>query len=374
MEKERLYYIDWLRVLVVLSLIVYHSALTYTGLGDIYIRRPLHDVRGLPFLIITVPLRSYFMTLLFFVSGIASYYSFRYRGRRKFISERVKKVLLPFVLGTLFLCPIQAYFMARSNGFAGNLLDFTPEFFSPKIAAYLGYAHLWFLLYLFVFSFVCVPFFTKWSGNDARSNRIAQDLSKGNAIYIPILLIVIAEMILRPFFPGPQTLMGDWANDIVYLSIFLYGFVYASDKGIQQRVSRLAKPSKTIFFVLAAAYVLIEYLIMLNEARFEWLKIVLDVSKGLYECAAIIYLLWLGNRYMNKKSAVLSFLNKASFPIYLIHFVPVSMFTYLFIEKQINVYIKYLLVVILSYFFVFAVYTVLIRPAQTFLQECLGRK
>lgn len=368
MEKERLYYIDWLRVLVVLSLIFYHSALTYTELGNIYIRTPLHDARGLPFLIIAAPLRSFFMTLLFFVSGVAAYYSLKYRGNHKFIGERIRKVLIPFLLGTLILCPIQAYFKALYNGFSGNLISFIPEFFSYKIAEYLGYSHLWFLLYLFVFSLLCLPLFTKWSRNEAELKRITQFLSEGNNIYIPILFIVAAEMLLRPFFPGLQTLIGDWANDVVYLSVFIFGFVFASDISLQERLRRLAKISKIIFCVLAVVYIIIEYLIMLDESSFSSLKIFLDISKGLYECAAIIFLLWFGKKYLNKKSAVLNYLNKASFTVYMIHFVPVSMFTYLFMGMEMNVYMKYLLVVLLSYIFVFIFYELfdklVLRPAS----------
>ena len=85
MERIRLYYVDWLRVLVVLSLIPYHAALTYTGLGDIYIKTQINDIRVLPFLILSVPLGSFFMTLLFFLSGISAYYSFQYRVRTSYL-------------------------------------------------------------------------------------------------------------------------------------------------------------------------------------------------------------------------------------------------------------------------------------------------
>lgn len=356
MEKERLYYIDWLRVLVVLSLIFYHSALTYTGLGSIYIRNPLHDASGVPFLMIAVPLRSFFMTLLFFVSGIAAYYSLKYRGSTRFMGERIRKILIPFVLGTLILCPIQAYFKALYNGFSGNPINFLPEFFSYRIAEYLGYAHLWFLLYLFVFSLLCLPLFTKWTRNEAKLKRITHYLTEGNHIYIPLLFIVVAEMILRPFFPGPQTLIGDWANDVVYLSVFIYGFVFASDIRLQERVRGLVNISKVFFFVLAIVYIVIESLIMLDESRFSALTVILDLAKGFYECAAIIFLLWFGKKYLNKKSNILSYLNQSSFTVYMIHFVPVSMFTYLFMSVEMNVYMKYLLVVLFSYFFVFIFY------------------
>lgn len=91
MERVRLYYVDWLRTLVILSLIPYHAALTYTGIGDIYIKNVIKDIGALPFIIVTVPLGSFFMTLLFFLSGISSYYSFQYRGKINYLKERVNK-------------------------------------------------------------------------------------------------------------------------------------------------------------------------------------------------------------------------------------------------------------------------------------------
>jgi len=364
MEKERLYYIDWLRIVVVLSLVLYHSALTYTELGDIYIRAPLHNVWVIPFLIITVPLRSFFMTLLFFVSGIATYYSIKHRGKYKFLGERVRKILIPFLLGTLILCPIQAYFKALYDGFTGTLIKFIPIFFSSKITGYLGYAHLWFLLYLFVFSLLSLPLFAKWIKCEMELKNISQFLCKGNNIYMPILFIVIMEMLLRPFFPGPQTLIGDWANDVVYFSVFIFGFVFASDRYIQERVNRLANISKVILCILITVYIIIEYLMMTDESSFGDLKIFMDISKGLYECAAIIFLLWLGKKYFNKRSSALKYLNKASFTVYMIHFVPVSMFTYLFIRTELNVYIQYLLVVLLSYLSIFIIYELFIRRTR----------
>ena len=345
MGKERLYYIDWLRVLVVLSLISYHSALTYTGLGDIYIRTPLHNAGVLPFLLITVPLRGFFMTLLFFVSGIAAYYSFKYRGKNQFIRERIRKIFVPLILGTLILCPVQAYFKALYNGFSGSLVKFIPEFFSYKIIDYLGYAHLWFLLYLFVFSLLCLPLFSKWSGYKSDLKRVSLFLCKRNNIYLPILFIIAAEMLLRPRFPGPQTLIGDWANDIVYFSMFVFGFVFASDIKIQDRVNRLANISKIILCVLIVVYIMIEYLLATGSPEHRNLEMFSDVSKGLYECSAIIFLLCQAKKFLNRKSPVLSYLNKASFTVYMIHFVPVSMFTYLFAGVDMNVYLKYFLVV-----------------------------
>lgn len=157
METKRLYYIDKLRVLVVLSLIPFHASLTYLRLGTVYIKAPVSGISALPFLFVNTPLSDFFMTLLFFISGIASYYSFKKRGSREYMRERIKKLFVPFILGFLLLCPITGYMKALYEGFEGGFLRFIPQFFWYKIFYYLGYGHLWFLLYLFIFSMICVP-------------------------------------------------------------------------------------------------------------------------------------------------------------------------------------------------------------------------
>lgn len=361
MERVRLYYVDWLRTLVILSLIPYHAALTYTGIGDIYIKNVIKDIGALPFIIITVPLGSFFMTLLFFLSGISSYYSFQYRGKTNYLKERINKTLLPLVFGTMLLCPIQAYFQALNDGFEGNLIEFFPEFFSRKIVYYLGYAHLWFLLYLFVFSLICLPLFAKWTYDKERLVKISNFICKGRNIYIPIIFIILAEMLLRPFFTGMQTLIMDWANDVVYLSIFIFGFVFASDTRIQEKLNKLIKISVCLFVILSCLYVLIMYLWLIWGSKVSILVVLWAVTKGVYECCSIILFIYIGQKYLNKKSRVLDYLSKSSFWFYIFHFLPVNMFTFLFLNFQINMYIKYLSVVLLSFILTFIIYEIIPR-------------
>lgn len=363
MDKERLYYVDWLRVSVILSLVPYHAALTYSGLGDVYIKTPLKDLRILPFLIITSPLDNFFMTLLFFVSGIAAYYIFKHKSGKEFIREREKKILIPFALGTILLCPLQAYFKGLNEGFTGGYFRFLSEFFSSKIVDYLGYAHLWFLLYLFVFSLICLPLFTKWQKDKNRLLNITSFICKKNNIFIPIGFIILAETLLRPFYPGKQILVMDWANDIIYLSVFIFGFAFASDTKIQERLSDFINISKVLVIVCIVTFIYIDIQWTVYSSNAAYLSLMWAFIKGIYECSAIILLIGLGRKYFNKKSQTLSYLSKASFSLYIIHFLPVSAFTYFTTRAgfNVNVYLKYLLVIVSSYIFMFAVYEFIIK-------------
>ncbi len=356
MEKERLYYVDWLRVLVVLSLIPFHAALTYIGSGDTYIYAAVNNISVLPLVLFVSVLSSFFMPLLFFLSGMASYHSMQRRGEKGFVGERFRKLLIPLILGTLFLCPVQAYFKGLQEGFSGNFLQFIPEFFSEKIVYYLGYAHLWFLLYLFIFSMICRPLFSKWMKNSENLGKISEFLCKGMNIYLPILFIVAAKTVLGPFFPGPQTFVTDLANDVVTLSLFVCGFVFASDNRIQERVSRLKNIAASIFAIITVLYIAVNFI------DFSWVNIFIwYMAQGIYMCATIIFLICLGKKYLNLKSTVLGYLNKSSFTCYVFHYLPVSALTYFILKINANYYLKYLLVVLLSYVFVFAVYEIFVR-------------
>lgn len=356
MANKRLYYVDWLRVLVILSLIPFHSALTFLKLGNVYIKSPVIGIDAIPFVIVTTPLEDFFMTLLFFLSGIATYYSFQSRQSNQFIKERIHKLLLPFIFGTLLLCPVQAYLKSLFEGFHGSYIQFIPQFFSFKIVYYLGYAHLWFLLYLFVFSLICLPLLNKWRKNEAQIDKIGSFITKGNHMLIPIAFIILLEFSLRPFFHGSQTLIMDWANDAVYLSMFIFGYIFAANRQIQIKLKEYFKSSIVFGIFSLALLFFINYKWQIDGSSATYLTILWASVKGIYECSAIVFLICISSKYLNTESRQIKYLSKASFPIYIFHFLPLTFFTLFIINRSINIYIKYLLIISLSYISVFIIY------------------
>ena len=362
MQTRRLYYIDWLRVLVILALIPYHAALTYLKNGFVYIKEPVSDLSALPFLIITVPLYDFFMTLLFFVSGIASFYSFQKRDSKRYMGERLKKLMFPFLMGFLFLCPLTGYIQALYEGRGDGFLDFLPQFFWFNVVKYKSYAHLWFLLYLLVFSILCAPIFNLWKDRK-RIDRIATFISRGYRLLIPVAVVILLEVSLRPHFHAHQTLVFDWANDAVYLAVFICGYIYAADLRIQKKVTEYYKIS-IVFGLLsltALFYVNVETQMQLSDNIY--LSYLWVLARGVYECSAIIFLLNIGKKmtYLNEDGKAIRYLSRASFTYYIFHYLPVTFFTFLFIGLKIPIFLKFLMVIVLSYVTVFIIYEILRR-------------
>lgn len=359
MVRERLYFVDWLRALVILSLIPYHAALTYTGLGEIYIKKPISGVGVVPFIFTTMPLDNFFMTLLFFLSGISTYYSLKSRTGKAYTKERVSKLFKPFILGTIFLCPLQAYSMALYNGYEKGLFSFLGEFFSIKIVDYLGYAHLWFLMYLFVFSIICYPLFKWCLNNKDKVYELINKLINKHNIFIPIIWVIAVEAILRPYYPGMQILIFDWANDLVYLSVYIFGFIFAFDLRIQDRIDKLF--NKSIFMVCISAvtlFIIYYYWLVVGGMDFTVTR-VWALTKGIYEIFLIILLMIMGKRYFNKSNNVLIYLKQSSFIYYLFHMLPVTYITLIVIDLKINDYAKYLITVAGSFIAMAVLYKLL---------------
>ena len=81
-----------------------------------------------------------------------------------------------------------------------------------------------------------------------------------------------------------QTLVMDWANDIVYISAYIFGFIYASDLRIQDRLDNIL--NRSIILVLICFIVLFMiycYWLLYNGDNFI-VTIIWAFLKGVYEC------------------------------------------------------------------------------------------
>lgn len=355
MKADRLYYLDWFRILVVISLIPYHTSLTYTGYGDTYVTDIQEGISTIPLMIFQRALDPFFMTLLFFVAGCSAYYAMKKRSFGPFVKERSRRLLLPLLFGTFVLAPVQAYFKGLNLGYDGGFISFIPEFFSVKIVNYLGYAHLWFLLYLFILSCALYPLISYMSKGH-RHERIVAYLIEGNHICLPLIWIILLETILRPLFPGFQTFIGDWANVMVYGTVYVYGYFFASDNKVQERIKGLFKTSTILS---AASYIgmlaIFLYFHLSGVQAHPAYSVLWAMGKGIYEVFMIIMLTVLGSRYLNRATRLHRFLNQHSFNIYIWHFIPVSMLTYLFTQYDWNPIIEVAVITVAAFIVLFGI-------------------
>ncbi|QQO08447.1 acyltransferase family protein [Breznakiella homolactica] len=344
----RKYYLDWLRVITVALLVPHHAAITFSHIGDAYVltREP---VNSLYFFIQSTFLNLWFMRLLFFISGIAAFYGLRKRSHREFLTERVKRLLVPTLFGVALLCPASAYMLAKNTyGFTGSLLQFYPVFFS-NFEKYLGWGHFWFLAYLFVYSVILIGIRKYCGGTCSRyRERMGRLLSAGNGIFLPMAAVVFLEMVFRPFYPGRQNLYADWANVTVYLLFFLAGYAFGSREDFLEAVTKKIGGFGLLGGISAGCYIVLAYIQWrspqyagrIHTAGYGYAAFS-AFFRGIAEYSLVMVCVGTARKYLNRRGPVFSYLTKTSFALYIFHFVLLSLIMYFLIGIPANPFLLY---------------------------------
>jgi hypothetical protein len=385
-RDDRLAYLDWLRFLVVLLLAPFHAAISYTGMGSVYVYdTPVRDillsgsapvgVGPLALTEFTVFTDNWGMHLLFLVSGIGAAFSLRKRNGAQFMGERCNRLLVPLLIGSVFVVSIQSWLGALSFGkFSGSFFAYFPTFFNgistgPQGSGNFEWGHLWFLAYLFVFSAIALPLFLsiRQKGESSRILSTARRFAVMPLILLPALWTGLLEGLFRPGWPGFQNLVNDWANFTIYFSFFLAGYLV----GTLPEFLRAIEKYRFAFLVLGVAAFLTRismYTLFTVPDGYNAINIIAQTFRGIAAYGLVMAAIGYGQHYLNRQGRMLGIARDLSLPLYVLHFVPVTVVTYLLLDSGLSVWTRWILAVAASWGFV-ALFTFLARyipPVRSF--------
>src|SRR5450432_1689069 len=127
---NRRYDIDWLRVIAIGLLLLYHVAIGFQSwgimIGFITNDKPWESL-WIPMTLLNV----WRIPLLFFVSGMGIYFAMERRSWKELIIERSRRIFIPFLFGMVCIVPISLMLWSKHNDFP---VGYTP----------LNPGHLWF--------------------------------------------------------------------------------------------------------------------------------------------------------------------------------------------------------------------------------------
>ena len=148
--KSRYYFIDNLRWVTVVLVLIYHVFYNYNaqgvfgGIGG-FVENQWWDVVG------TI-LYPWFMTLMFLLAGMSSRYALKHRTTKEFRRERTRKLLVPSTLGLLLFGGILGVLNITAGGGWEAMPADMPIIAKYLIAVISGTGPLWFIQDLYLFS------------------------------------------------------------------------------------------------------------------------------------------------------------------------------------------------------------------------------
>jgi glucan biosynthesis protein C len=356
----RYYDNDWLRVFATIVVFLFHAAKPFAS--DLW---HIKNAQVEPVLEIAVGLVDvWMMPLLFVVSGMSIALSLRSRTAREFVRERLKRLLVPFIFGLIFLSPPQVYIERLYYGqFDGSFLQFLPHAFEGLYLDYAGEGnfawmgiHLWFLGVLLIYSLVMLPLFITLSRETARDHlaRLGKWLEKPGRLLLASLPLMLLST-LNPAGLGRRS-FGMW-NLPIYLPLLTYGFLIIRLFGSDATLYRLRWLSLLVGLLagLIAA--------PLDGASYDTLSFFIgQAARGLVMYCLVLFLLGAFYPLRGTNPQWLRYASEMVLPFYMWHQpLIVIMGYYLVLPLNLSPIAKYGLIIAIALPIVILIYEFLIR-------------
>jgi len=337
LTTNRRYDIDWVRVIAIALLLIYHTAIGFQPwgmmIGFITTEKPWVSL-WTPMAMLNV----WRIPLLFFVSGMGVYFAIQNRNWKQLLVERTSRILVPFVFGIFCIIPIHVYIWKYYYK-----MDAT---YSP------GPGHLWFLGNIFVYVLLFTPLFFYLKKNE--NGKFVSGLKKMMSTplgLLPVLGAFIAEVWIINPMPYELYVMN-MHGFVLGLLAFFFGFCFVlSGEGFWKMIV------KWRWLFLAAGALL--FALRLYELQ---TSVPLQIYQLPIESNCwILSVLAFGHRYLNRSSCVLQYLSQAAYPIYMLHMIFLYLGSLLIFQLNVSVHLQFILTLQFTFLGCFGAYEIIRR-------------
>ena len=319
---ERRYDIDWIRVIAIGLLLVYHVAIGFQPWGVMIQFIANHK----PWTSLWAPmamLNVWRIPLLFFVSGMGVFFASRSRSWRQLITERLLRIFLPYVVGSFLIVPIHVYLFQKYYHLEAV--------YSPNPA------HLWFLGNIFSYVLLLSPFFFYVRKNPhGKIAILIKKLLSNPAGLLIVFGAFIAEVVIVDPIPFEMYAMT-WHGFFLGLLAFLFGFCFVfSGEPFWKMMLRF----RWVF--LAIATILFVIRLQQFQLRVPTYQLVVESECWIFTVLAF------GYRYLNKPGKALTYLSQAAYPVYIVHMVFLYLGSMLVFPLAIPVQLQFILLLLFT--------------------------
>lgn len=331
----RRYDIDWLRVIAIGLLLIYHVAIGFQPwgimIGFITNKEPWTAL-WVPMAMLNV----WRIPLLFFVSGMGVYFAMQQRNWKELIKERTLRILLPFVFGMFAVVPI-------------HLLIWRAYYKMNLIYTY-DPGHLWFLGNIFLYVILLCPllYYLKRNENGKMMTAIRVLFKSPLSLVVVACPFVVEAYIIKPV---PYELYAMTRHGFFLgLLAFFFGFCFVLVGSIFWGMIQ-----KWRWLLLALAI-----------GGFAFRQFYFGMAAPTYMLVAesqcwIFAVLAFGSKYLNRSSKVLNYLSQAAYPVYILHMIFLYLASLIFFPMNLPVQVKFALVLSFTFTGCFITYEIIKR-------------
>jgi Acyltransferase family len=359
--KARNAALDRARTFITMLVLIHHSVIAYTYYGHTD-RQSFLGFDG-----VVLFNDSFFMSAMFFLSGLFVWPSLQRKGIEWFLRDRWWRLGLPFIVCALILMPVAYYAVELRQ----HDVSFTAFWWKTVTVGPWPSGPAWFVWVLLALDvlaalmFLAAPSLIEAIGrlsraSFARPGLFFWTLLIGSiVVYVPAVLYFSAS---RWFALGPVAIQA--SRILLYLLYFFAGVGIGAvrfDQGLLADDGRLERRWPVWLAATVASYACIIGLVYIKHSVLPdvnhqplWWEIAYALAFVSYSAAQTFNILALFLRFGNDGSSILDPLRDSAYGIYLIHYVPVLWLQYALFDislvpvMQVAAIIKAIIVFVLT--------------------------
>ncbi len=321
-KSEKLFYIDNIRILLTILVVLHHACVTYGASGGWYYKEATQNLGALIPMTIFVSLnQSFFMGFFFLLAAFFTYSSYRRKGAGKFLAERLTRLGIPLIFYSFVLSPFLSFLVYHfGNGHQISYLQYLRIFDN-----WIDFGVLWFVAALLVFTLVyvfCRRIFRKWTQKPL--------LVPGTGtILLTAAIIGLVTFLVRVMFPVGWVLkplgfqIGHFPQ---YIALYTAGLLASKNNWLEQLPVGMGKQ---MFRIAIAALLFFPIFYLINRkfnipmewfsGGFNWLALLYAVWEQCTGISIIMAFLCIGKQRWNTWTPMLGHLSRCAFAVYILH-------------------------------------------------------
>jgi hypothetical protein len=286
--------------------------------------------------------------LLFFVSGMGIYFAIQNRNWKQLLKERARRILIPLLFGIFVIVPIH--------------LLLCQYYYKQPLQYRSDPGHLWFLGNIFLYVIILFPLFFYLKRNE--EGRIVSWIKK--VFRSPLsLLLVMAAFVTEVVLVDPylyEMYVMTWHGFFLGLLAFIFGFIFMLS-GFP--FWNMLLKGRWLFLLAAAS--LYAYRLFQFQMKVPDFQLAIESNFWIFTVFAF------GYKYLNNSSKTLSYLSEAAYPVYIIHMIFLFLASLLIFPLDIDVHLKFVLVLAVTVIGCLGFYEFVIRRVN-FIRPLFGLK
>lgn len=320
--KSKIVYIDRIKVILTILVVLHHSFITYGAPGGwYYLQKSALTGALAPMTLFVSVNQSFFMGMFFFLSAYFVGPSYEKKGPAKFTADRLKRLGLPLLFYSFAFGPVLNYLVYYFG--KGRHVTFLQ--FLSGYDDWIDFGVLWFVAALLLFTLVYVLVRIMFKQMPSKS------IAAPNALTIVLFAagVGVVSFLVRLAFPVGWVLQpvgfqpGHFSQ---YIAMFVLGLVASKNNWLNTISDKTGKWIGK-FALRLLAFFLVFFIIQETthmdgswwSGGLHWQALLYAVWEQVIGFSIIVGLLVRGRRLWNEPSARISKLSRYTFAVYIFH-------------------------------------------------------